>query len=79
MAASHEVVSEVVDGLAASAEEGMGGRGGKRGIPSHILMATMNSCWGIARPRLGLGIARSHAPAGGDAMEYCYVTLINFY
>ena len=26
MAASHEVVSEMVDGLAASAEEGMGGR-----------------------------------------------------
>ena len=46
------------------------GGGRNRGIPSHILMATMNSCWGIARPRLGLGIARSHAPAGGDAMEF---------
>ena len=51
-----------VDYLPAGAAEGLGGEG-KSLMPSHNLIATQNSCWGMARPRRGFGSARNQAPA----------------
>ena len=58
------MVTKLVNDLTTDTSEGLKGFWKEMNTEPHFT-AGINSCWGMVRPRLGLGIAHNHAPAEG--------------